>query len=199
MKTKNFYSMNNLKYYFTILAILFSLNMTTKAQSHNPDRPVIEEFTIDPKTINQTIDKLYKPLEFSIGKQHKLSKYVDNHHGFVIIPPSYYNHNGKSLGIIVMYDITERFSAHELRCPNCFYRYHRNCAMKPVTIHGFLECPSCGAQVDALFAHGSGRLTAYDMGRQGSPTSLESYCVEVNGELDDITLTIYNSPMVKKR
>ncbi len=191
--------MNNLKYFFTILAIVVGWNFTMKAQSPNPDRPVIDEFTIDPKTINQTIDKLYKPLEFSIGKQHKLSMFSKNHHGFVIIPPSYYKHDGKSLGIIVMYDITENFTAHELRCPNCFYRYHKNCAMKAITIHGFLECPSCGAQVDALFAHGSGILTAYDMGRQGSPMSLELYCVEVNGELDDITLTIYNSPTVKPR
>lgn len=191
--------MNNWKYYFTILAMIVSWNMTTKAQSYNRDIPVIEEFSIDPMTINQTIDKLYKPLEFCIGKQHKLSKFADNHHGFVIIPPTYYKHDGRSLGIIVMYDITENFSAHELRCPNCYYSYHKNYAMNAVTIHGMLECPSCGAQVDALFAHGSGILTAYDMGRQGSPKSLDPYCVEVVEDGDKVTLTIYNSPMVKKR
>ncbi len=190
--------MNKYRFFLIIMAVVAYCNISMKAQSNNPDRPVIEEFTIDPMTINQSIDKLYKPLEFSIGKQHKLSMFAKNHHGFVIIPPTYYKHDGKSLGIIVMYDITENFSAHELRCPNCFYRYHKNCAMKAVTIHGFLECPSCGAQVDALFAHGSGVLRAYDMGRQGSPKSLEPYIVDVEEEGDNVKLTIRSSNIIKK-
>lgn len=189
--------MKNIKRWIFIMAMAIGISLNISAQTRNPDKPVIEEFSIDPMTINQIIDDLGYKLQFAIGKQHKLSKFQQNHHGFVVIPPTYYKHDGKSMGIIVTYNMIETFNAYDLRCPNCFYRYHKNCKMEVVTISGMLECPSCGAQADDLFSTGTGQLTAYFPGRNKGPMSLDGYVVDVKEDGDNVMLTIRSSSIVK--
>ena len=179
--------MKRIKSLITFLVVLMYGVQSLSAQ----DIPKIEDFEIDSMTINHTIGNLIGPIKFPLGKQHNLSNFTNNKYGFVVIPPSYYKHDGTSCGIVVTYDELGCFSACDTRCPNCYRKKHEKCNMKAVTIHGMLECPSCGAQVESLFLCSSGQLTAYDMGRDLSPMSLEMYFIEEEEKEGKTMLHIY--------
>lgn len=93
------------KIILTLIGLLLT-SMVNYAQVYNPAIPVIETFEIDVATINDkvkdyTTDKLY----------------VDD--GTVLIPPTFYKHDGRSKGILVVHDYNDNYLAFDVRCPVC--------------------------------------------------------------------------------
>lgn len=154
--------------------------------------PVIYPFTINPKTVNKDFNDL--------GTHTPLTE----DYGYVLIPASAYRQKedrGGSLGIIVAHTPGDHYSACELRCARCLYEFKKQSKMKPIKsispgkVLGFLECPSCGAQMGSFVFTGSPTLDAYDNRGRGI-ISQETYCINyIRDEHDEIIeLRICNSP-----
>lgn len=127
----------------TLIALLLT-SMVNYAQVYNPAIPVIETFEIDVATINDkvkdyTTDKLY----------------VDD--GTVLIPPTFYKHDGRSKGILVVHDYNDNYLAFDVRCPVCDKKGKiGKFRMKTCLAAG---CDNCSAEAHELIIWGSGQIT----------------------------------------
>ena len=168
--------LNKLKTWWKNIFVLLILSMTAinlQAQVFNPDRPMIVPFIVGVDAINQRVgdDKGHEPLTEECG--------------YVKIPKSYYTHNGKSHGIIILQTWRGTYAAVEARCPVCFYeREDLNGGTVDPSLP-FSECNKCGASADNLKTQGSGQMFRYKFKGYG-PVSMDGYMVteyKKNGRL----------------
>lgn len=162
--------------------LLLFVGISASAQYFNPDKPMIKPFEINVKTINNEMhdthghDMLYQDA------------------GFVFIPNTYYVHNGKSLGIIIVHTWNETFLAFDARCPHCFYDNDEPNGKIVISGYTFGKCNKCSAMVEQMVTLGRGQLTTYDHGTRG-PHYLETYrCEKIMDRNKVVGLRIVNTP-----
>lgn len=166
----------------SVMLLLVSLNLY--AQIFEPDRPMIMPFVVSVDSINaQMHDSLKKP------NHDKLS--ING--GWVMIPNTYYRHNGKSLGIIIVQDFTYTYHAYDLRCPHCFYDNDIATSKMTMQTHMSAMCYKCNAQAENIVCWGSGQMTCYDHGNLG-PRYMDGYSVNIIKKGRKIYLRIANNP-----
>lgn len=140
-----------------------------KAQVYNPDYPVIEEFEVEVGTINDQV-KDYTTDKLTVEG------------GTVKLPSTFYYHDGRSLGMLIVHDNTDNFMAFDLRCPNC-ERKGKTGKFSMVTCLT-AGCDTCTAEAQEIVMWGSGQLTGYEF--RHSPDELYQFPVdevERNGKL----------------
>lgn len=151
----------------SILLLFAALNLS--AQVFDPDRPMIMPFTICADSINEQLhENMRKPAH---------DKLTENG-GWVEIPNTFYKHNGKSQGIIIVQDFAYNYQAYDARCPHCFYDDEITDGKMGMQTRLRAVCNRCGAQAMSIVNVGSGQLTTYDHGVVG-PQIMNSYSVKV--------------------
>lgn len=169
------------KVFFCLCMVCLSL--TVKAQTFDPDRPMIIPFTVCVDSINaQMHDNLRKP------PHNKVTETA----GWVQIPNTYYKHNGKSMGIILVQTSIYSYKAFDARCPRCFY--DEGIADSKLKMYSPLSaiCEVCGAEAQSLINVGSPTMTRYDH-KNHSPACLNIYLVEEIKKGKKTYLKIYNA------
>lgn len=140
---------------------------SVKAQVFNPDKPMIREFAIYVDSINVQLKKYQNPRQMSLKEEM----------GCVQIPNTYYVHNGKSQGIIVVQTNAKEYLAVDARCAHCFYDNGvGNGKVKFETGLGFV-CDKCGAAVQRFEWSGSAQMDRYDTDEPGYQY-LDTYVVD---------------------
>lgn len=145
-------------------AIIFAI--PASAQIFNPNRPMIREFVVCVDSIND-----------QMGPRLRGQSPLTEDYGWVFIPNTYYVHNGKSLGIIIVRDCTETYHAKDARCAHCFYDNGESDGFFEMGVGFSGRCRKCGAEADNIKIHGSGQMMRYDHGARG-PVCLDGYVVE---------------------
>lgn len=165
-----------------VCSIIGAINLS--AQIFDPDKPMIMPFTICADSINALMhDAMKKPFHDKVT--------VDG--GWVQIPNTYYKHNGKSMGIILVQDFTYTYHAYDARCPHCFYDNEEPHSKMYMWTPMSAICPVCDAQAENLINWGSGQLTGYNHGIIG-PLSMNGYSVKVIKKGKKTYLRIANDP-----
>lgn len=165
-----------------LLIVLVSEFICANAQIFDPDRPMILPFVVCADSINaQMHDNLNKP-------PHTI---VTETNGWVQIPNTYYKHNGKSMGIILVRTSYYAYVAYDARCPHCFY--DDEIANSKIKMYSRLSaiCDVCGAEAQSLVT-GSPGMTRYDHGPY-SPAMLNVYLVEEIKKGKKTYLRIHNA------
>lgn len=165
------------------LTILIVSALAVQAQIFNPDRPMIREFVISVDSINAQLKKYQHPQQNPIWESD----------GCVQIPSSYYIHNGKSMGIIVVRTQSNSYQAFDARCAHCFYDNEEPGSKVRMTGSLFARCDVCGAEVHNLVLTGSGQMCRYDDEMQGY-VYLDGYMVDVIKKGKQKYLLISNPP-----
>lgn len=165
-----------------LLAMLATAFMA-QAQLFNPDRPMICEFVVCVDSINTQLKKYQRSDQNPITESD----------GCVQIPNTYYVHNGKSMGIILVRDQAYAYHAFDARCAHCFYDNGESDGK--VRMMGSLSarCNKCGADVYNIVLTGSGQMNGYDDEMQGYQY-LDGYDVEVIKKGKKRYLLISNPP-----
>lgn len=166
----------NLSFILTCLCV--------KAQIFDPDRPMILPFTVCADSINaQMKDNLNKPLHDKVTEQM----------GWVEIPNTFYQHNGKSMGIILVRTASYGYTAFDARCPRCFSE--EEVADSKLRMRGRLEaiCPVCKAEAHGLVNVGAPSMTRYDH-QNRAPAKMNTYIVEETKRGKKTYLRICNAP-----
>ena len=176
---KKFYSWLRQLFCFLIISLSTFLNIT--AQVFNPDKPMIEPFIVGVNDINERVGDY---------QGHALLNEED---GFVFLPNSYYTHNGKSNGILIVKDFTGTYQAFDARCAHCFYDLGDTSGVVKIPGSLFGKCNNCGAMVDNIIVWGSGQMNSYDHGIKG-PVYLDGYLVKEYKKNGKLYLWIYNAP-----
>lgn len=169
---------------YRLCSFLLSIAVTSvaaQAQIFNPDLPMIREFVISVDSINMQLKK----------HQHWQQHSISETNGSVQIPNTYYTHNGKSMGIIVVRDQTYTYHAFDARCAHCFYDNEESDGKVEMTGSLFARCKKCGAESPNLVLTGSGQLMGYDDEMQGYKY-LDPYLVKVLKKGKKKYLLIYN-------
>lgn len=167
-----------------LLLCAVCLSLSIKAQTFDPDRPMILPFTVCADSINaQMHDNLNKPLHDKVTESP----------GWVQIPNTYYRHNGKSMGIILVRTSGYVYTAFDARCPHCFY--DNEIANSKIRMYSsFMAiCKVCGAEAQSLINVGSPSMTRYDHGYH-EPAYLNTYIVDEIKKGKKTYLRIYNAP-----
>ena len=152
-----------------IVLLLLSTACSIAAQVFDPDRPMIMPFTICADSINDQLhENMRKPAHDRLTENG----------GWVQIPNTFYRHNGKSNGIIIVQDFTYTYHAFDARCPHCFYDDEITEGKMEMATRLRAICNNCGAQAMNIVSVGSGQLTTYDHGADG-PKIMNSYSVKV--------------------
>lgn len=175
--------LNAMKKLAIILMWCVLKSFSLDAQIFDPERPMIMPFTICADSINS---QMHDPMR----KPHHPKLTIDG--GWVQIPNSYYRHNGKSMGIIIVQDFTYTYHAYDARCPHCYYDNQENSKMKMWTPMSAI-CPECDAQAENIINWGSGQLTGYNHGILG-PQYMNGYSVRVVKKGKKTYLRISNTP-----
>lgn len=173
-----------MRHYITSILFAILLAQNLSAQIFDPDRPMIMPFTICVDSIN---DQMGESLKNPVHE--KLSENL----GWVEIPSSYYRHNGKSQGIIIVQNIGYNFRAFDARCPHCFY--DEEITDSRMRMYGRLSaiCPVCSAEAQSIVYHGIGQLTRYNH-KADSPAYMNAYLVKVIKKGKKTYLRIVNAP-----
>ena len=165
------------------LIILMIGYVCVNAQIFDPDRPMILPFVVCADSINaQMRDNLNKP-------PHTV---VTETNGWVQIPNTYYRHNGKSMGIILVRTSSYLYTAFDARCARCFY--DDEVADSKIRMYSRLSaiCDVCGAEAQSLAVSGGPEMTRYDHGPY-SPAMLNVYMVDEIKKGKKTYLRIYNA------
>lgn len=152
----------------TLLFLLFVFSLPMKSQGFfNPDKPMIVPFIIEIHDINDRVD------------YHPNTPLYENT-GHVYLPNTYYTHNGKSHGIIVVRSFSDDYYALDARCARCYYKDGHNEGTIRIPIGMFGECDKCRARVDNIVSWGSGQMSFYDFHDYGDngPVNLDKYLVK---------------------
>lgn len=118
---------------------------------------------------------------------------VTEMYGWVQIPDSYYQHNGKSMGIIITRSGTYSYHAFDARCPRCFYE--EGVLGSKIHMYSRLSaiCPVCKAEAINLVNMGTSGMTRYNH-EYRSPAHLNVYSVSVIKKGKITYLRIANNP-----
>lgn len=142
-----------------ILMLILASAAGMYAQEKAPD---IELFAIAPETINRLV------------KDTAGHKQLTEDNGYVLIPNTFYKHDGTSDGIIVVHSNDGAYVAFERSCPRCRFDFHQS--GKIYFPNSFMAaCSKCDARLESILFWGSGQMF-YDCGA-GSPRYLISYPV----------------------
>lgn len=166
-----------------MLLTVMVVSWSVKAQLFDPDRPMIMPFIVCADSINEQMhDNLRKP-------PHDI---VTETNGWVEIPNTYYKHNGKSVGIILVQTIGYCYIAFDARCPHCFY--DDEIADSKIRMYSRLSaiCDVCGAEAQGLVNVGARSMTRYDH-KNNSPAALNVYLVDEIKKGKKTYLRIYNA------
>lgn len=153
------------------------------AQIFDPDRPMILPFVVCADSINARMhDNLSKPPHDKVTETN----------GWVQIPNTYYIHNGKSMGIILVRTGGYLYTAYDARCSHCFY--DDGLAKSKIKMYSRLSaiCKVCGAEAQSLVNCGGPEMTRYDHGPY-SPAMLNVYLVDEVKKGKKTYLRIYNA------
>ena len=178
--TINFREMKNTFKMLTIICLLSLTAVTASGQFYNPDRPMIVPFAIEVNSVN----------EFLKDDEHDT---LAKEGGYVKIPTSFYTHNGKSHGIIVVHAWGDNYYAVVSRCPVCFYENEDEEGGTIDPMLPFSECDKCGASADALRSHGNTQMFRYRYTKTG-PVHMDSYIVQEVKRGKRLYLFIDNAP-----
>lgn len=171
-----------MKYLFASLLIIVAC-LGTNAQIFDPDRPMILPFTVCADSINaQMKDNLMKPYHEKVTEQM----------GWVEIPNTYYQHNGKSMGIILVRTGTYCYIAFDARCPRCFYEEEANGSKLRMCGSITAICPVCKAEAQGLVNVGAPSMTRYNH-EYRAPAKMNTYLVEESKRGKNTYLKIYNA------
>lgn len=166
-----------------LLIVLMSGFIRANAQIFDPDRPMILPFVVCADSINtQMHDNPQKPPHDKVTETN----------GWVQIPNTYYKHNGKSLGIILVRTGYYLYAAFDARCPHCFY--DDGVANSKIKMYSRLSaiCDVCGAEAQGLVNSGAPSMTRYDHGPE-SPAVLNVYIVDEIKKGKKTYLRIHNA------
>lgn len=141
------------------LSLIISTVLLSAAQVYDSTIPVIQTFKIEIHNINNIVGdnsgpKLYQEC------------------GYVTIPPTYYKHDGRSLGILVVHTNLDTYMAYEIRCPLCYKRGVAGKFRMKTLLSA--QCDHCIAQAENIITWESGQLTGYNHGAK-EPDSLIMY------------------------
>lgn len=153
------------------------------AQIFDPDRPMILPFVVCADSINaQMHDNLKKP-------PHEI---LTETYGWVEIPNTYYQHNGKSMGIILVRTNSNLYTAFDARCARCFY--DDEIPDSKIRMYSQLSaiCNVCGAEAQGLVNCGAPSMTRYDHG-PATPAVLNEYLVDEIKKGKKTYLRVYNA------
>ncbi len=167
------------------LAVIISLSVlfTCRAQFFDPDRPMIVPFIVCVDSINdQMHDNMRKPPHSKITETN----------GWVEIPNTYYQHNGKSLGIILAKTGTYAYAAFDARCPHCFYDDANPDSKIKMYSRLSAVCEVCSAEAQGLINVGASSITRYDHGNL-APAKMNTYLVKEIKRGKKTFLKIYNA------
>lgn len=182
--------MSFLKYQYLIKDIIAFIIISCPTMMYgqgffNPDKPMIVPFIIEIHDINERVG--YNP-----------NTLLYESTGHVFLPPTYYTHNTKSHGIIVVRTFADDYHAFDARCARCFYKDGENDGTIKIPVAMFGECDKCSARVDNIVSWGSGQMSFYDFNDYGDngPIYLDTYPVKVirKDHNKRIYLWIYNAP-----
>lgn len=173
-----------MKRYITAILLLILLAQNLSAQIFDPDRPMIMPFTICVDSIN---------IQLGDSPNRSAHEFLSENLGWVEIPPTYYQHNGKSQGIILVQNIAYNYLAFDARCPHCFY--DEEIPDSRIRMCGSLtaRCPVCSAEAHSIVYHGSGQLTRYNH-KADNPAHMNAYVVKVIKNGEKTYLRIVNAP-----
>lgn len=166
-----------------LLIVLISGFICVKAQVFDPDRPMILPFVLCADSINaQMRDSLNKPPHDKVTETN----------GWVQIPNTYYKHNGKSMGIILVRTSSYLYTAFDARCARCFYEDEK--VNSKIKMYSRLSaiCDVCGAEAQSLVGSGGPEMTRYDHGPY-SPAMLNVYMVDEIKKGKKTYLRVYNA------
>lgn len=151
-----------------LLLVIFAASSYVEICAFDDDEteipPDIEPFEIIAETINNTLhDTGHTPLFEDFG--------------YVIIPNTFYKHDGTSDGIIVTRSIAGGYAAFEIKCPRCKYDFHQHGKIYFPERSSMAICNKCGARMESLLFHSSGQLF-YNCGAD-SPRYLIEYQTDI--------------------
>lgn len=171
--------MRNVLLLITLLAGYLGMN----AQIFDPDRPMIVPFEVCAESINaQMHDNLSKPPHDKITEIY----------GWVQIPNTFYQHNGKSMGIILVQTSSYAYVAFDARCPHCFYDDDINDSKIKMYSSLSAKCDVCGAEAQGHVNVGASSMTRYDH-KYHAPAMMNTYLVEEIKKGKKTYLRIYNA------
>ena len=176
-------NLNEMKNTFKILTMICLLSLTyvsSSGQFYNPDKPMIVPFAIEVNSVN----------EFLKDDEHDT---LAKEGGYVKLPTSFYTHNGKSHGIIVVHAWGDNYYAVDSRCPVCFYENEDEDGGTIDPMLPFSECDKCGASADALRSRGSTQMFRYRYTKTG-PVHVDAYIVQEVKRGKRLYLFIDNAP-----
>lgn len=160
---------------------MLSCYLLDNAQVINTERPMIREFVICVDSINAQLKRYQHPRQMSLKEEM----------GCVQIPNTYYKHNGKSQGIIVVQTNSKTFLAADARCAHCFYDNGiSDGKVRFQTGLGFV-CDKCGAAVQRFEWSGSTQMDRYDTDEPGYQY-LDVYIVDKVKKNGKVYLIIHN-------
>lgn len=178
--SRNFREMKNTFKILTTIGLLSLTYVSSSGQFYNPDKPMIVPFAIEVNSVN----------EFLKDDEHdSLAK----EGGYVKLPTSFYTHNGKSHGIIVVHAWGDNYYAVDSRCPVCFYENEDENGGTIDPMLPFSECDKCGASADALRSRGSTQMFRYRYTKTG-PVHMDAYIVQEVKRGKRLYLLIDNAP-----
>lgn len=157
--------------------------LAINAQMFDPDRPMIIPFEVCADSINaQMHDNLHNPPHSKITETN----------GWVQIPNTFYKHNGKSMGIILVQTGTYAYGAFDARCPHCFY--DDEIIDSKIKMHTRLSaiCEVCGAEAQGLVNVGASSMTRYEH-KYHAPARMNTYLVKEIKRGKKTYLRIYNA------
>ena len=170
-----------LKGIFSVFFAVLSVVPAFADDFYNPEKPMIVPFAVGLSSVNERVGDTegHDPLTEECG--------------YARLPPSFYTHNGKSLGIIIIHTWGDTFMAYDSRCPVCFYEYKDKDGGKIDPMLPFSECTKCHASADQLKTQGGSQMFRYKFKGHG-PTHLDAYTVKVVEKENDTYLYIDNAP-----
>lgn len=160
-----------------------ALCLVVNAQMFDPDRPMIIPFEVCADSINaQMHDNLNKPPHYKLTDIY----------GWVQIPNTFYQHNGKSMGIILVQTSSYAYIAFDARCPRCFY--DDEITDSKIKMYSSLSaiCQACGAEAQGLVNVGASSMTRYNHKTQ-APAQMNTYLVKEIKKGKETHLRIYNA------
>ena len=173
-----------MKYIGILLSFLLLGIMPVMAKGfYGKNIPCIKRFAIEIHEINDLL-----------GDTDHAKLYEEN--GYVIIPPTFYKHDGNSKGILIVHDWANVYNAYELRCPRCA-DYNKEGTFYMATSM-FAWCDTCGARAEMMFNVGSGQLTGYPYGHS-EVWYLMPYVMREEEQGDKYYLVMFPNPNNDRR
>ena len=156
------------------ITVLFTI-FTVKAQFYQNDTPCIKPFAVEIHEINDLL-----------GDTDHEKLYEEN--GWVIIPNTFYTHDGNSKGILIVHDWADVYQAYELKCAYCSDKGRNGVFYMATSI--FAWCDTCNARAEMMFNVGSGQLTGYPY-EHGRIWYLMPYPIEESERGDKLYLVMF--------